>query len=178
MNKEFLIVAITRPDFFEGESGKISQILENNEAMYVHIRKPEATINEIEKLLREIPCHLHDRLKLHDGFELCEKYNIGGIHLNSRNSTIPRKNLRLSKSIHSIEELGNCKNIDYCFLSPIFDSISKKGYLGRFDLNEISDKILGKKVVALGGVTPDKFDILRNHNFYGAALLSHFFPTE
>ena len=67
---------------------------------------------------------------------------------------------------------GEC---DYLFLSPIFDSISKRGYLSKFSHNELLNAsirgIIDDKVVALGGVTPDKLSYLKSLHFGGAAML-------
>ena len=61
------------------------------------------------------------------------------------------------------------------FLSPIFDSVSKQGYASAFTDNALKqasrDGIIDNKVVALGGVTPDKINYLRQLNFGGAAML-------
>ena len=63
----------------------------------------------------------------------------------------------------------------YVFLSPIFDSISKKGYKHSFfnkDLEEAGiNGIINERVVALGGVTPEYIPQLRAWNFGGAAFL-------
>ncbi len=80
--------------------------------------------------------------------------------------------------MHSIEQLDQSENFDYVTLSPIFDSISKPGYKSAFNLENISRYIRGKKVVALGGVTPDKFPALRDAGFFGAAMLGHFWQQK
>ena len=77
-----------------------------------------------------------------------------------------------------MEELEFASDYDYVTLSPIFDSISKQGYKSAFKLMELKNKIKGKKVVALGGVTPDKFSYLKSIGFKGAALLGYFFPVS
>lgn len=180
MTKNFLIIAITPPDFRVGEAKRINEILSEGKAQYVHIRKPECSAIDISRLIDQIHPRFHSRLKLHDHFELIDKYNIGGIHLNSRNSGKPNlklpKSLEISKSIHKLEEIPLAENFDYFFLSPVFDSITKEGYKAAFELDQISINISGKKAVALGGVTPDKFVLLKSLGFYGAALLGYFFP--
>ena len=75
-----------------------------------------------------------------------------------------------------MEEVKRYKDAcDYVLLSPIFDSVSKQGYASAFTdetLREASkDGIIDHKVVALGGVTPDKIDYLQQLNFGGAAML-------
>lgn len=50
--------------------------------------------------------------------------------------------------------------MDYLFLSPIFDSISKRGYLSQFSFeslqNAAKEGLIDGKVFALGGVTQAK----------------------
>ena len=61
------------------------------------------------------------------------------------------------------------------FLSPIFDSISKKGYRHSFTNKDLEDAanngIINERVVALGGVIPQFIPQLRAWNFGGAAFL-------
>ena len=65
--------------------------------------------------------------------------------------------------------------LNYVFLSPIFDSISKQGYRSAFDdatLKKASaEGIIGQKVVALGGVTRERVALLEKYGFGGAAML-------
>ena len=171
-------IAVTLPFFYEKESERIIKILSDEEAHFVHLRKPGAEIKEIEKLISEIPAELHCRIKLHDHFKLLEKFQLGGIHLNSRNKEIHPLARSKSISLHSLEETEGKEDFDYFFISPIFDSISKKGYKAAFDLNNISKKIKGKKAIALGGVTPERFPLILSLGFYGAAMSGYFFTND
>lgn len=186
-DNRFLTIAITRESFFPKESEIINSILEKGEVDWLHIRKPSAKADQIEILIKNIDQKFHKRIKLHDHFELINKFDLGGVHLNSRNPFFvlskeksERKEYRLSisKSLHSLEELDNVEGLDYFFISPVFDSISKQGYKAAFNLNELSKNIKGKKAIALGGVTPDKIPLLKDLGFYGAALLSYYFPNN
>ena len=178
MEDNFIKIAITRPEFFSREAALINEILKNDMALYVHIRKPFANKEEIKNLIKEINPEFHCRLKLHDHFELMEDFALGGIHLNSRNPESYPDVKSISISYHSINEINKMNVYDYFFISPIFDSISKKGYKAAFDLEELSKIIKGKNAIALGGVTPKKFPLLKKLGFSGAALLSHFFPDS
>lgn len=171
----FLSIAITPPEDFAGEAGRISDLLESGEADYVHIRKPFWDINKTRELIRAIPDHLHPKLRIHDHFSLTDEFSLGGVHLNSRNPLPPLKEVSVTRSCHGIEQLTGSEHYFYETLSPIFDSISKKGYRSRFNLREISPSLRGKRVVALGGVTPDRFPELKNAGFIGAAMLGYFF---
>lgn len=174
VDKEFLAIAITSPDSVSNETERICEILRNGEADIVHIRKPGWSLEQTEDLLNKIPTVFHPRLKLHDHFGLLSGYNLAGVHLNSRNPVVPVDVRSVSCSFHEIEQLPQSKHYDYVTLSPIYDSISKSGYKSRFDLSELKPLLEGKRVVALGGVTPDKFSELKDFGFYGAAMLGYF----
>lgn len=173
----FLTIAITRPDFFNHEAEMINDILINRKADFVHLRKPYSSIYEIETLLSKIDHVNIPRIKIHDHFELLNIYPLGGAHLNSRNPRCDLPAKSLSKSIHSINEISQSEKFDYLFLSPIFDSISKTGYKAAFSLDSLSMKVRNKNIVALGGVTPQKFQLLKDMGFKGAAMLGYFFPA-
>lgn len=177
MESEFLIIAITRPDFFKGETEIINDLLRKGKADFVHVRKPGSTYEEMESLIKGIESDLLPKIKIHDHFQLIEKYKLGGIHLNSRNPVDPYGVKNVSRSIHSVKEIENLDKEDYVFLSPIFDSISKQNYKSSFNIEEIAEKIKGKPIIALGGVTPDKFKLLQKNGFIGAAMLGYFFPS-
>ena len=173
------IIVITSPDFIAGEVTLINQLL--NAGIYrIHIRKPQASADEVRILIEGIESKWHTRLSLHDHHHLAIEYGCG-IHLNARNPIPPedaKKDTLFSASCHSIEEVGKRKTqCDYVFMSPIFDSISKHGYSAAYsqdELNKASAKgIIDKKVIALGGVTPNHIPYLERMGFGGAAFLGH-----
>lgn len=173
-NDGFLRIAVTSPDEIKDEPERISNLLLSGEVELVHIRKPRWDKAKISRLIAEIPPHFHPRLKLHDHFELLKDFNLGGIHLNSRNPMPYPGAASVSISFHSIEQLDDAGHYDYVTLSPVFDSISKTGYTAAFGFGSLSRHIMGKNVVALGGVTPDKFPFLKEIGFYGAAMLGYY----
>lgn len=166
----FLKIVITPEQFITDEARKIDQILESG-VDYVHIRKPGGLVKDVRELLKNISHGYHARLKLHDQFSLLNEFQVGGVHLNTRNSIKPQNARCVSRSCHTLAEIEDSKEYDYITLSPIFDSISKSGYKSAFFLENLKDKIEGKNVIALGGVTPDLFPLLINAGFYGAAML-------
>lgn len=173
---DFLRIAITLPSHYPGEAERIVEILEKGEAHLVHIRKPKWSAEMTAELIGMIPEKWHSRLKLHDQFELLDRFELAGVHLNSRNPIPPAKALSISKSAHFLNEIAVSDRIDYVTLSPVFDSISKEGYKAAFDLEKIRTLIQGKKIIALGGVTPEKYNYLKDLGFYGAAMSGYFFP--
>ena len=173
-----MIIVITRPDFFEGEAAKIAQLLQCGRADLVHIRKPRASQSEVEQLLFSIPTELYSRLVLHDHHSLAIKYGLRGVHLNSRNPEPPAGwSGAVSISCHTLSELSECRRKPYAYmsLSPIFDSISKRGYRSAFSADDIaaarSQGLIDERVMALGGITFDKITEIKEMGFGGAMIL-------
>lgn len=82
----------------------------------------------------------------------------------------------VSASCHSIAEVTARKpDTDYVFMSPIFDSISKHGYASAYSAAELTDAaaagIIDHRVIALGGVSLDNIQQLKDWHFGGAAFL-------
>ena len=182
---KFLIIAVTVPYFYEGEAEAIARKLRSGEADYVHIRKPQSSAAEMAALLQAIPAELRSRLTLHDHFPLAEEYGAGGLHLNGRNPDLPPCwQRRVSRSCHSLREIK--KGVDYATLSPIFPSISKPGYSGNLDPEEVRRYLADGHpvpVIALGGVTREALPALQAAGFDGAAMLAdswrrRFSPTQ
>ena len=170
-----MIIVITLSYFIEREAERIVQRLANVDL--IHIRKPDSTSDEMERLIREIPTEDHNRLVLHDHHQLAVKYGLYGIHLNSRNP-IPPQGWKgsISRSCHSLDEVKEWKDkYNYLSLSPIYDSISKQGYKSAFCREQIemavADGIIDNKVLALGGVTFDKIEEVLSLGFGGAMIL-------
>lgn len=171
----FKLIAITREVVEIDESCRICNLIDAG-FDYVHIRKPALQKNEMQQFIESIPTRYYNRLKLHDHFDLADKYDLAGIHLNSRNRTAPIGfQKHVSKSCHSIEELRDIDRFEYVFLSPIFDSISKQGYKARFSKNELenSSNLISEKVMALGGVADKHIPYLQKIGFGGCASLGY-----
>lgn len=170
-----MVIVITLPDFIDGEGEKIVRLLQRVEL--IHIRKPNASEAEVERLINDIPPEYHSRLVLHDHHQLASKYNLYGVHLNGRNP-IPPDNWKgsVSRSCHSLDEVMEWKQkCNYVSLSPIYNSISKVGYMSAFTKEDIiaakKDGIIDAQVMALGGVTFEKLDEVREMGFGGAMIL-------
>ena len=170
-----MLIVITLPYFIEREAERIVQRLADVDL--IHLRKPESTSDEMERLIREIPTEYYNRLVLHDHHYLAVKYGLYGVHLNSRNPLPPEGwKGSVSRSCHSFEEVKEWKDrCNYLSLSPIYDSISKQGYMSAFSLEQIKEAvgkgIIDEKIMALGGVTFDKVEEVLNLGFGGAMIL-------
>lgn len=172
------LIVITEPGFIPGEAQKLTQLFEHGLPL-LHLRKPEATEEEVEALLRQLPTAYHERIVLHQHFSLTTRYGLRGVHLNHRHPLPPQGYQgQISCSCHSLEEVAHNKSrCHYLFLSPIFSSISKRDYPSAFSPTQLAEArdngLIDEQVVALGGVTLAHLPQLQEWGFGGIALLGN-----
>lgn len=166
-------IFVTPEEIDVSEPDKIVEVLSRGWTA-VHLRHPDASLREMRNLIEAIPQRYHKHLRLHGHFVLAGEFNLGGLHLNRRCPEPPSfYDGPVSRSCHSLKEVnasaGEC---DYVFLSPIFDSISKKGYRAAFSHDDLMqlNAIDRPNVIALGGITPERIEELRQYNFSGFAV--------
>lgn len=172
-----MYIVFTLPHFFEGEADAITMMFQSG-LLRLHLRKPGSTIEECRSLLRAIPQVYHNRIVIHDHFELLDEFALCGVHLNSRNPNAPEGwKGHVSISCHSLEELAERKkeSFDYLSLSPIYDSISKTGYNSAFTHERLTkaqiDGIIDERVIALGGICNDNVHEALSYGFGGVMVL-------
>ncbi|WP_289039830.1 thiamine phosphate synthase [uncultured Zobellia sp.] len=161
---------------------------------YYHLRKPHKDYEGHSAYLEKIDSKFHGRVVVHLYHELIADFNLKGIHFQEQKrrdvligNELKEKEVRtllnnylvslgvesakiktISSSFHEPNELQDCNfNFDYHLLSPVFSSISKKGYEGRiFDVNHMDKKIIG-----MGGVTKNNLDEIQKLGFQGIGVL-------
>lgn len=145
---------------------------------YIHLRRPTASMTEMRRLIESIPQQYHSQLKLHGHFELTHEFNLGGLHLNHRCPMPPALYKgNISRSCHSLQEIASSENCEYLTLSPIYDSISKHGYKAAFTDEQLKNIPKDKNVIALGGITPERINDLKQYPFAGFAMLGYLFEN-
>lgn len=189
---------ITAPIFFPKEAQITNELFERG-LPCLHFRKPDASLDECTRFLEQISPVFYNKIITHQHFELLDSYALMGVHLreavrqelsdNELDNLIQnhhKKGQKVGSSIHQKSEINTLPQaLDYTFLSPVFPSISKQGYLptenldisgikapfalvglGGMDENTLLPvKALGFKEVAfLGAVWGDYTNILNNYN--------------
>lgn len=172
--RPFTLVVITQPFFFPGEvyllEGLLTAGLEK-----LHLRKPGAGEEDLEVLLRQLSPRWYPRLVLHGSRELrglASRYGIPQLHCPLRELS-GQTAVRLSSSLHSWEELKEIEGagLDYVFMSPVFNSISKPGYMAKPSLLQRPAGPYPCKVIGLGGIDKDTIGELVRGGWDGAAVL-------
>lgn len=167
------LIAVTCPGEVAGEARAIGRLLGSGGLWRVHVRKPQWDAARLSALVEDIAPQYRPFISLHDHHGLAAALGVGGIHLNGRNPEVPAGwRGTVSRSCHSLAEVA-VSPADYCFLSPVFDSISKPGYAAAFTAEALADArgTLAANVFALGGVTPARLPEVEALGFAGAAML-------
>lgn len=170
------LILISPPDRVAGEIPFLQQLLEEGLSTY-HLRKPDWEQAEVAAYLREIPAEFHPRIMLHSHFELLEEFSLQGAHVKSGVLlNFIQEPHSYSAPVHGFEEVLEMEqHRHYVLLSPIFNSISKDGYLSRFSLAECAAFFKQYKgtlhIIALGGVNLGKIKAAAEAGFHGAAVL-------
>lgn len=134
-----------------------------------HLRKPLHSVDELRAFLDLIERRFLPRITLHSFQDLVMEYPVGGIHVSEEEhrkfpmnmSQIEflfrkRPELRQTASFHKLDKLRFAPGkLDYVFLSPVFDSISKPFQTAAFSQEDLLETLSHVKpqVIAAGGST-------------------------
>ena len=172
------LIVITRPEYFVVEHLLIHELF--NEGLDIlHLRKPDGDPSLCERLLSMLSEYERSRIVVHDNYGFKNKYGLYGIHLNSRNSTIPDGYKgNVSCLCSSLEKLKECKReMKYVMLGSVFGSSSLPGSGGptpafsRQQLRVASNEgVIDNKVFAYGGINTENVGELRNMGFGGVVV--------
>jgi thiamine-phosphate pyrophosphorylase len=148
----FQLSLISSPENFAGEHELVEQMFERG-LQILYARKPQMSDHLLERWIL--------------GFNIKWQSQI----------------LAWPGSAHSFEELKKINaETEVCFLSPIFDSISKFGYKAKYSKEELMEGISAwrdfqkkenrsQKLFALGGIEAENLNEVIKLGFDGAAVL-------
>jgi len=176
------VLLVSGPDLFEGELGLLNQFLEQP-GFELSIRKPGWDAEGIESMLAAMdPKHL-SRIWIHGHPELALKFKTAGVHFGEKKKPEAHKwfaplkeaGIRIGAACHDPNELEHLGDYDRVLLSPVFESISKPGHIPSFEPEDVRKALVhkpkGTEVFALGGIIAERFELIGEMGFDGAALL-------
>tara|TARA_R110002072_G_scaffold114541_8_gene244625 strand:- start:1168 stop:1782 length:615 start_codon:yes stop_codon:yes gene_type:complete len=152
---------------------------------FLHLRKPEVKEAYFLNLLEEIDPIYHSKIHLHHHHNLAHSYVIGGLHFTENHRKLLGENLdaelercikaglKSSTSIHSLVDYSPSQ-FNYYLLSPLFDSISKSGYLGK----KIKLEKGFENIVGLGGISEFNLDQAQALGYQNIAIMGAVWKSE
>lgn len=172
-----MIIVISPEELVQNETEIINQLFREGLDL-LHIRKPFIGQNEMKDFIQKIDSKFYSQLVLHSHYDLAENFNISRFHFRE----VDRQNglyqsftdKKKSTSVHDIESFNHLnKEWEYAFISPVFPSISKKGYGENSNiLKDIKKRDNSNvKLIALGGINENNIHQVFDNNFDGVALL-------
>jgi thiamine-phosphate pyrophosphorylase len=180
------MIVISNPIAVDNEINIIHSLFEEG-LMLFHVRKPHFEISQMKQFLLNINSSYRDRLVLHTHHDLTKELGINRIHFSESNrkvtllsSTISSfaqyktEGLRLSTSVHSIEDFNELDNsFEYAFLAPVYQSISKVNYSSKVNQFEAikSRNNYSTSLVALGGIESKNIKKTLKNGFDEVAIL-------
>lgn len=179
-----MIIIISNPTAVAEEVLLINQLFDAGLEVF-HLRKPRYTLAETKKLLTNIEKQYHSKMALHQHHQLSEYFDIKRFHYteesreqNKMKQIQPSNENIISTSLHQVDEYKTiADSFDYCFLSPIFNSISKPNYKSLLTEDFKLPTIKKAKIIALGGINTYNVRAVKNYSFNGIAVLGSIWKT-
>jgi thiamine-phosphate pyrophosphorylase len=187
------LVVMSSPQDSENEIQEVIRMFDAG-LTHFHIRKPRKSKKQLSAYISSIPSEYHSRLIIHSYHALADRYKLGGIHLSRRHRKRGwwyKFKLRLKRSIqrdlivtrtfHKLTDITNDKrSYSYAFLSPVFDSITHHTLSGGFSKRALLIMIpqARQPIYAMGGVSYDKFEAVRELGFEGVVLLGSIWKND
>ncbi|PQJ20696.1 thiamine phosphate synthase [Tenacibaculum sp. SG-28] len=174
------MIVLISPEQNVTEEHYILQQLFENGLQYFHLRKPGKNITYYRNYLNKIDSQYHAKIVLHEYHELQKDFGLRGIHIKEYKRKLLQDSLQdycdayraegcsISSSFHELLDVESATfNFDYYFLSPVFNSITKKGYSGRnFDVRHSAKKIIG-----VGGIKEANLAETKQLGYAGIGIL-------
>lgn len=190
-----MIVLLTQPTAFPVDStefqaeAKIIKGLFSRGLQRLHVRKPGASTEELHScIVSAIEPAYRDRVILHGCHRVAQALHVRGIHYTEKTrpaDILPLygPDFHISAAFHTLDQLRHPwgPSLKSCFLSPVFDSISKKDHRSaQFDRAELKAVLAQSPfpVFALGGVRADRLPDVQQMGFAGAAVIGAVWHSE
>lgn len=161
-----------------------------------HLRKPNYTTKDYETFLERLHPKFRKHIIMHSRHNMVLNYglkgiNIGRNHKRTRLKTFFKilkmkllyKNLVVTSEFDSMGQfLGSKYPYDYVMLSPVYDSVSKKGKRSKFNHRKLKKVLRNNEskyeVYAGGGITIDRIEKCNELGFDGVAVMGGIWESD
>lgn len=174
-----MVIVISNPTPVEQEHKIINALFDEGLAIF-HLRKPDYSRKQLNHLLIQIDKQHHSKIAFHQHHELADYFGSRRLHYTEQerkkyHQQIDNNDMSkfiLSTSIHNVAAYLTLPDVyDYCFLAPIFNSISKPNHLSIVTPDFKLPHKSGIKIIALGGVSSTGIPDVKKYDFDGIAVL-------
>ena len=172
-----MIIVITPEEFVQNEVEIINELFKEGLDL-LHVRKPFVDSDEMMDFIQKIDSEFHSQMVLHSHYDLAKNFNISRFHfreIDRQNGLFETfRDKTISTSVHDIETFNELnEDWEYSFISPVFPSISKKGYGENSTiLSDIKKRNNSNvKLIALGGINENNIQEVFDSEVDGVALL-------
>lgn len=149
--------------------------------VYVHVRKPDLSEAQYAQYLAAFSWDERQSLIAHQHPALSIDLGLPRLHLSATrrtNLSAQEQRLYASSSTHSWDEFnGLPSSFEMAFISPVFPSISKKGYGIEQQISPAGRKNWTSKAIALGGINAARIAHMGQHDFDDFALCGAFWEA-
>lgn len=181
-----MLYVISNPGPVANEASLINQLFDEGLAVF-HLRKPHDSFKDVIQLLQDINPSYYPKIALHQHHSASPYFAITRLHYTEAmrkkvdQESLSRRKAKyiLSTSVHSLADYQSLPEyFDYAFLGPVFNSISKPGYMAQnFEVNQLNKK-KDTKLIALGGIDEFNFHHTYGMGYDGIALLGAVWNKE
>ncbi len=179
-----MIIVITPEEFVQNEVEIINELFQEGLDLF-HVRKPFTNSEKMADFIQKINSEFYHQLVLHSHYDLAENFNISRFHFREidRQNGLYKNfiNKTISTSVHDIKTFNELNNDwEYAFISPVFPSISKKGYGENSTiLSDIKKRTHSNvKLMALGGINENNIQEVFDSEVDGVALLGAIWKSD
>ena len=183
------LVVFSSEKMIANEAAFINELFSKG-MQHFQLRKPNLDFQSQIDFLEQIDSIHHPKIIIHQHYELLTEFDLKGIHIKSmERCQYSKENLYLLKQIvdkcekmlitgfHDVKEASkNMEIYDMAFLSPVFDSISKQGYLGNSQMLTLPK--MTKPLYALGGIDASKISEIVKAGYQGVGVLGSIWNSE
>lgn len=176
-----MLIVISNPVCIANEAAIINTLFDEGLEI-LHFRKPNISIVELRAILDAIHSKYRHQIVIHQHHELAIDTGIRRLHFSETNRketsdcklvALKESSYTLSTSIHDVKAYSSLQSsFDYAFFGPVFNSISKQGYMSILADGFIFPIQENKpKVIAIGGINAANINMVKVMQFQGAAVL-------
>lgn len=198
-----MLILITPDHISEHHYATLKQALEWVDKLHIKLQYSTSNIeNEITNIIenivpdRESPLRKKICLHLNEYFlhhlQVLPSLQLTNIHLPEKLYEHHQKHIpenvyhhyNVSTSVHHLDIDEHYNKFSYLIYGPVFPSISKTNYLPSKNLEELKKDLthihltVDIPIIAVGGITIDNFQALREAGFSGIALRGHIWTSS